>query len=62
PEIVRKVNADSRAIIARPDFQERLVRDGIEPVGNTPEQFAEQIKGDIARWATIVKAAGIKPE
>jgi tripartite-type tricarboxylate transporter receptor subunit TctC len=61
-EIVRKVNADSRAIIARPDFQERLIRDGIEPVGNSPEQFAEEIKADIARWAKVVKAAGIKPE
>jgi tripartite-type tricarboxylate transporter receptor subunit TctC len=61
-EIVRKINADSRAIIARPDFQERLVKDGIEPVGNTPEQFAEEIKADIARWAKIVKAAGVKPE
>jgi len=61
-EIVRKINADSRAIIARPDFQERLVKDGIEPVGNTPEQFGEEIKADIARWAKIVKAAGVKPE
>jgi tripartite-type tricarboxylate transporter receptor subunit TctC len=61
-EIVRKINADSRAIIARPDFQERLVKDGIEPVGNSPEQFAEEIKADIARWAKIVQAAGIKPE
>ena len=61
-EIVRKVNADSRAIIARPDFQERLVKDGIEPVGNTPGEFAEEIKADVARWAKIVKAAGVKPE
>jgi tripartite-type tricarboxylate transporter receptor subunit TctC len=61
-EIVNKINADSRAIIARPDFQERLAKDGIEPVGNTPEQFAAEIKTDIQRWAQIVKAAAIKPE
>ena len=61
-DIVRKINADSRAIIARPDFQERLAKDGIEPVGNSPDEFAEQIKADIARWAKIVKAAGVKPE
>jgi len=61
-EIVRKINADSRAIIARPDFQERLARDGIEPVGNTPEAFAAQIKADLERWAQVVRAAGIKPE
>jgi tripartite-type tricarboxylate transporter receptor subunit TctC len=61
-EIVNKINADSRAIIARPDFLERLAKDGIEPVGNTPEAFAAQIKTDIDRWAHIVKAANIKPE
>jgi tripartite-type tricarboxylate transporter receptor subunit TctC len=61
-EIVRKINHDSAAIIARPDFQQRLEKDGIEPVGNTPAEFADEIKADIARWAKIVKAAGIKPE
>jgi tripartite-type tricarboxylate transporter receptor subunit TctC len=61
-DIVLKINADARAIIARPDFQERLARDGIEPVGGTPEAFAAQIKSDLARWAQVVKAAGIKPE
>jgi tripartite-type tricarboxylate transporter receptor subunit TctC len=61
-DIVRKINADARAIIARPDFLERLTRDGIEPVGNTPEEFAAQIKTDLARWAQVVKAAGIRPE
>jgi tripartite-type tricarboxylate transporter receptor subunit TctC len=61
-EIVSKVNTDSLAIIERPDFQERLTRDGIEPVGNSSEAFAAQIRTDIERWAKIVKAAGIKPE
>ena len=62
PDIVRKVNADSLAIIERPDFQQRLARDGIEAVGNSPEAFGDQIRADIERWAKIVKAAGIKPE
>jgi tripartite-type tricarboxylate transporter receptor subunit TctC len=61
-EVVRKIHADSVAIINRTDFQERLARDGIEPVGNTPEAFAAQIKADIERWRPIVKAAGVKPE
>ena len=61
-DIVRKVNADALAILGRPDFQERLAKDGIEPVGGTPESFAAQIKADIERWAKVVKAAGVKPE
>ena len=60
-DIVQKINADARAIIARPDFQERLARDGIEPVGGTPEAFAAQIKSDLARWAQVVKAPESNP-
>lgn len=59
-EIVRKINADSITIIRRPEFQERLVKDGIEPVANTPEEFAAQIKTDLAAWAKVVKASGAK--
>ena len=61
-EIVRKVNADAIRIIQRPDFLERLAKDGIEPVGNTPEEFAAEIRADIERWHKVVKAAGLKPE
>jgi tripartite-type tricarboxylate transporter receptor subunit TctC len=59
-EIVKKIHDDSVTIIRRADFLERLDRDGIEPVANTPEQFAAQIKADIAKMGTIVKAAGAK--
>jgi len=59
-EIVKKVHDDSVIVIRRPDFLERLDRDGIEPVANSPQEFGEQIKTDLARWAKIVKAAGAK--
>ena len=59
-EIVNKIHDDSVTIIRRPDFVERLDKDGIEPVANTPEEFAAQIKADIAKMGKIVKAAGAK--
>src|SRR5260221_7581718 len=59
-EIVKKIHDDSVTVIKRQDFLERLERDGIEPVANTPEEFAAEIKADLARWAPIVKAAGAK--
>ena len=59
-EIVKKIHDDSVTIIRRPDFLERLDKDGIDPVANTPEEFAAQIKTDLARWASIVKAAGAR--
>jgi tripartite-type tricarboxylate transporter receptor subunit TctC len=61
-EIITKINEDVVAIIKRPEFQARLARDAIDPVANTPEQFAAQIKVDIAMWSKIVKAAGAKLE
>ena len=61
-EIVRKIHADALSIVKRPDFLERLAKDGIEPVANTPEEFAEQIRTDLAKWAKIVKAAGARIE
>ena len=59
-EIVKKIHDDAVAVIRRPDFLERLDRDGIDPVANSPEEFAAQIKTDLARWAKVVKAAGAK--
>lgn len=59
-ELISKINEDVVSIIKRPDFQARLARDAIDPVGNTPEQFAAQIKTDLAMWTKIVKAAGAK--
>jgi tripartite-type tricarboxylate transporter receptor subunit TctC len=59
-EIVKKVHDDAVTVIRRPDFRERLDKDGIDPVANTPEQFAAEIKTDLARWGKIVKAAGAK--
>jgi tripartite-type tricarboxylate transporter receptor subunit TctC len=59
-EIVAKIHDDAVAVIRRPDFLERLDRDGIEPVANTPEEFGTEIKTDLARWGKIVRAAGAK--
>ena len=42
--------------------RERLIKDGAEVVGNTPEEAARFLKAEIARWGAVVKSAGIKPE
>ena len=59
-EILKKIHDDAVTVIRRPDFLERLDKDGIEPVANTPEEFGAEIKTDLARWGKIVKAAGAK--
>jgi tripartite-type tricarboxylate transporter receptor subunit TctC len=49
--------------LKKPDVIERLAtQGGNELIGNTPEEFAQVIKNDLAKYAKLVKAAGIKPQ
>jgi len=48
------------SIIKRPDFQARITADAMEPVANTPEEFAAQINEDLNEWAKLLKSAQIK--
>jgi tripartite-type tricarboxylate transporter receptor subunit TctC len=48
--------------LATPEFRERLQSQGADPVGNTPEQYTTFIVNEIAKWAKVIKAAGIKGE
>ena len=61
-DLVHKINADVISIIKRHDFQERLAADAIEPVGNTPEEFAAQVVSDLAAWNKLIKTVNIKVE
>jgi len=61
-DIVRKLNADINRILQAPDVRERLSALGTEPTGGRPEQFAETIRADTARWAKVVLDAGIRIE
>ena len=62
PEILRKIHDDAAGIVGRAGFREKIARDGMEPVANTPEEFAAQIARDIRSWGNVVKAAGVKNE
>jgi tripartite-type tricarboxylate transporter receptor subunit TctC len=59
------VDVLSKEIVAAmqvPAVRESMVRQGFEPVGNAPDEFARFIRDEIPRWERVVKAAGIKPE
>jgi tripartite-type tricarboxylate transporter receptor subunit TctC len=58
-EIVVKLNAEIIRTLRAPDIRESLAREGFEPIGDTPEQFAALIKAEVARYAKLIKAAGI---
>jgi tripartite-type tricarboxylate transporter receptor subunit TctC len=58
--IVEKIQADVAKALAVPEVRERLVGQGAEPGGNTPDQFAAFIKGESEKWARVVKFANAK--
>jgi len=49
-------------VLGEPDIRSRYATLGIEPVGNRPAQFAEQIRADLARWEKVVRQANIRIE
>jgi len=58
-EIVARIHREVSAILDLPVVRERLLAIGIEPAGATTEQFREMIRGEVAKWAALVRAAGI---
>jgi len=61
-DVIMKINADVIKIVNSPELKERLKADGSDPVGNSPEQYAAFLRNEIAKWAKVIKFAGVKPE
>jgi tripartite-type tricarboxylate transporter receptor subunit TctC len=62
PGIVQKLQREIAATLQTPFVRERYATLGIEPVGNSPEDFAGQVRADLARWEKVVKAANVRLE
>ncbi len=60
-DIVNKLNAEVVAALKNPEMNERLSREGADPVGNSPAEFARHIQVEIEKWRKVIKAAGIQP-
>jgi len=60
--IIDRLHKAVAAMVKRSDVVEQLVALGIEPEGNTPEEFRAQVRTEIAKWGKIVKRAGVQLE
>jgi tripartite-type tricarboxylate transporter receptor subunit TctC len=60
-DIVSRLNAEVTKIIASPEISKRFVNDGLEPIGNSPAEFAQFIRDEIAKYEKVIKAAKITP-
>ena len=62
PAIISRLNAETVKALQTPEIKAILAAEGSEPIGNSPEQFSAILKTEVARWAKVVKAAGIKAD
>jgi tripartite-type tricarboxylate transporter receptor subunit TctC len=60
--IVDKLNAAIREALKTPEMTKLLTEQGIEPAGNSPEEFATAMHADIEKWIRVCREAGIKPQ
>ena len=60
--VMAKLNGELVRMLQDPALREQLSREGSDPLPSTPEEFAKTIATDIAKWAKVVKAAGVKAE
>jgi tripartite-type tricarboxylate transporter receptor subunit TctC len=61
-DIVNRLASETAKALKETDVRERLTQTGIEAVGNTPEQAKQFLDGEIAKWARVINAAGVKAE
>jgi len=60
--IINRLNQDATTALNTPDIKEVLFRQGLDAAPESPEAFGAYIKSELAKWAKVVKAAGLKAE
>ena len=58
--VVEKLSAAINKAIASQTFRDRFAEIGDEPAGGTPEEFAELIQNDSAKWAEVIRRSGAR--
>ena len=61
-DMVNRLSAETAKALASPELKAKFESLGIEPVGNSPEQAARFLDDEIAKWAKVISAAGVKAE
>lgn len=60
--IVAKANAELNSLLGQSEIRELLARQGMIPVGGSPERLGELVRKELVRWSRVVAAAGIKAD
>jgi tripartite-type tricarboxylate transporter receptor subunit TctC len=60
--VVNRLNRELREVLVDADTRQRFLQRGMEPAPGTAQEFAALIRSEMAKWAKVIRAAGIKPE
>jgi tripartite-type tricarboxylate transporter receptor subunit TctC len=58
--VIEKLAAAVKRAVSAPELAARLRRDGVDPIGSGPAEFAALIRAEIAQWRALAKSASIK--
>ena len=61
-KIIARLNSETVKVLRAPEIKERLVSEGAAPVGNSPDEAARFLVTEIARWTSVTKALGLRPD
>jgi tripartite-type tricarboxylate transporter receptor subunit TctC len=61
-DIVAKLNVEVDKILKSQDIHDRFMKEGLEPMGGSPEEFARFTQSEIDKYAKVIKAAHIKQQ
>lgn len=62
PDVIEKLHATLREVLDAPEMKKRALELGIEAKASTPEEIAQRLKDDIAKWAKVIARAGIEKQ
>jgi tripartite-type tricarboxylate transporter receptor subunit TctC len=60
--IVRRMRDEIAKMVNTPDIREKLLEQGADAVGSTPEELGRIVTAELAKWAPLVREANIRPE
>ena len=60
--VIQRLHRDIVAVLGDAATSRRLAAQGLEPIGDTPAQFARYLRNEAGKWGKLIRTAGIKPE
>lgn len=61
PFIIAKLNAEVVRMLGDAEMRKRILQEGLEPLGSTPQQFGAHLQAEVPKWAKVIRNAGIPP-